>query len=159
MENEYSAMANRIEKIMGLANNLAELNDMFEKNESLYAYLGIKITKIEKGFCQLSLPYSEKITRAGNVVHGGIMMTAVDYAGGITTMTVNDGMDQVTQEVKINFLAPMHKGPFKVEGKAIKSGRTAVVVEIKFYDAEGKLGIIALGTWYIIRDRIIEKKS
>ena len=34
-------------------------------------------------------------------------------------MTVNDGMDQVTQEVKINFLAPMSKGPFRIEGNNI----------------------------------------
>ncbi|EQB74577.1 MAG: hypothetical protein AMDU4_FER2C00003G0022 [Ferroplasma sp. Type II] len=152
-------MENRVEKIMKLSNNLDRLNELFEKNESLYSYLGIKITKIEKGYCQLSLPYSNKITRTGNVVHGGIMMTAVDYAGGITTMTVNDGMDQVTQEVKINFLAPMSKGPFRIEGKVIKPGRTAVIVEIKFYDAEDRLGIIALGTWYVIRDRMIKKND
>ncbi|WP_337860569.1 PaaI family thioesterase [Ferroplasma sp.] len=151
-------MESRVEKIMSLSDNLPELNELFEKNESLYSYLGIKIIKIEKGYVELSLPYSEKITRAGNVVHGGIMMTAVDYAGGITTMTVNDGIDQVTQEVKINFLAPMHKGPFRIEGRVIKPGRTAVVVEIKFFDSENSLGIIALGTWYIIRDRIIKKK-
>jgi uncharacterized domain 1 len=151
-------MENRIEKIMSLSNDLETLNQMFEQNESLYSYIGIKITKLEKGYCQLSLPYSEKITRAGNVVHGGIMMTAVDYAGGITSMTVNDGMDQVTQEVKINFLAPMSKGPFRIEGRVIKPGRTAVVIEIKFFDSEDKLGVIALGTWYIIRDSIIKKK-
>lgn len=151
-------MENRIEKIMSLSNDLETLNQMFEQNESLYSYIGIKITKLEKGYCQLSLPYSEKITRAGNVVHGGIMMTAVDYAGGITSMTVNDGMDQVTQEVKINFLAPMSKGPFRIEGRVIKPGRTAVIIEIKFFDSEDKLGVIALGTWYIIRDSIIKKK-
>jgi uncharacterized protein (TIGR00369 family) len=151
-------MENRIEKIMSLSNDLETLNQMFEQNESLYSYIGIKITKLEKGYCQLSLPYSEKITRAGNVVHGGIMMTAVDYAGGITSMTVNDGMDQVTQEVKINFLAPMSKGPFRIEGRVIKPGKTAVIIEIKFFDSEDKLGVIALGTWYIIRDSIIKKK-
>ncbi len=151
-------MANRIQKIMSLSNDLDTLNQMFEQNENLYSYLGIKITKIEKGYCQLSLPYTEKITRSGNVVHGGIMMTAVDYAGGITTMTVNDGMDQVTQEVKINFLTPMSMGPFRIEGSVIKPGRTAVIVEIKVFDSEDRLGVIALGTWYVIRDRIIKKK-
>ena len=150
-------MANRIEQIMKFSEDLETLNKMFEQNENLFAYLGIKITKIGKGYCELSLPYSEKITRAGNVLHGGIMMTAVDYAGGITTMTVNDGMDQVTQEVKINFLSPMSEGPFRIEGKAIKAGRTAVIVEIKLFDSEGRLGIVALGTWYVIRDRIIKK--
>ncbi len=40
-------MENRVEKIMKLSNNLDRLNELFEKTESLYSYLGIKITKIE----------------------------------------------------------------------------------------------------------------
>ena len=150
-------MATRIEQIMGLSKDLDKLNRAFEENENLFSYMGLKITRIEKGFCQLELPYSEKITRAGKVLHGGMIMSAIDYAGGITAMTVNDGLDQVTQEVKINFLAPMANGPFMVEGKTVKAGRTAVIIEIKFYDSDGKLGVMALGTWYIIRDRIVKK--
>ncbi len=150
-------MTSRIEQIMGLSDDLDKMNRTFKESESLFDYMGLKITGIENGFCQMELPYDEKITRAGKVLHGGMIMSAVDYAGGITTMTVNDGIDQVTQEVKINFLAPMAKGPFRIEGKVVKAGRTAVIVEIKFYDAEGKLGVMALGTWYIIRDRVIKK--
>ncbi|MEM0139213.1 MAG: PaaI family thioesterase [Ferroplasma sp.] len=152
-------MANRIKQVMDLSNNLDELNEFFGKNEELYSFLGIKITKIEEGHVELMLPYSDHVTRAGKVLHGGAMMTALDYAGGITTMTVNKEMDQVTQEIKINFLSTMSNGPFRVEAHAIKSGKTAVVIEIRLYDADGKLGIIALGTWYIIKDRIIKKEE
>ncbi len=150
-------MAGRIESIMSLSGDLDKLNGLFEKNENLYSYLGIRITGIKEGHVELSMPYSDNATRAGKVLHGGAMMTALDYAGGITTMTVNPGIDQVTQELKINFLAPMSNGPFKIVADAVKTGRTAVIIEIKLFDADGKLGIIALGTWYIIHDRIIKK--
>lgn len=151
-------MEDRIGKIMEMAKNLDELNEFFKDNDSIFSYLDIKITKMEKGHCEFSLPYNDRITRAGKVLHGGMIMTSLDYAGGVTTMTINNGIDQVTQELKINFLSPMHKGPFKVVADVIKSGRTAVIIEIKFYDSDGKLGAIALGTWYIIRDRVIQKK-
>ncbi len=151
-------MEDRVGKIMEMAKNLDDLNEFFRNNDSVVAYLDIKITKMEEGHCEFSLPFSEGITRAGNVLHGGMIMAALDYAGGLTAMTVNDGIDQVTQELKINFLSPMHKGPFKIVTDIIKPGRTAVIIETKLYDNNGKLGTIALGTWYIIRDRIIEKK-
>ncbi len=151
-------MENRIGKIMEMAKNLNDVNEFFRNNDSVVAYLNIKITKMEKGHCEFSLPFSDGITRAGKVLHGGMIMAALDYAGGLTTMTVNEGIDQVTQELKINFLSPMYKGPFKIVSNVIKPGRTAVIIETKLYDNDEKLGVIALGTWYIIKDRIIEKK-
>ena len=151
-------MDDRINKVLDKSDNLDLLNDFFSENDSVYSYMGIKITKFSRGHCELEIPYSEKLLRAGKVLHGGMIMAALDYAGGLTTMTFNDGNDQVTQEIKINFLNPMYRGPFKITTDVIKAGKTAVVVELKLYDADGKIGTIALGTWYIIRDRIIQKK-
>lgn len=90
------------------------------------------------------------------MIHGDVIMTAIDITGGIATFSVNDGIDQVTQELKVNFLEPMYKGPFTVEGKVIRKGKTSVVVEITFKDVEGKIGAIGLGTWYIIKDKSVE---
>ncbi len=151
-------MDNRINKVLENSDDLGILNDFFSENDSVYSYMGIKITKFSHGHCELEIPYSERLLRAGNVLHGGMMMAALDYAGGLTAMTLNDGNDQVTQEIKINFLSPMYKGPFKITTDVVKAGKTAVVIELKLYDAEGKIGAIAIGTWYIIRDRIIQKK-
>ncbi|KQB34411.1 PaaI family thioesterase [Acidiplasma aeolicum] len=149
-------MPGRIEKAMNLAGNLKALNELFSADK-VFSYLGLEITKVEEGHCEMSMPYSERITRAGMVLNGGMMMAAADFIGGLTAMTVNNGSDQVTQELKINFLNPMHRGPFRLVSDVIKAGHKSVVIEIKLYDADGTMGIIGLGTWYIIHDRIIKK--
>jgi len=128
------------------------------ESEAVASYLGMKIIEVKDGKSKLEVPYSERICRRGGVLHGGMIMTSMDYAGGLAVASINDGIDQVTQELKVNFLEPMYKGPFTVEAKVLRKGRTAVVVEIEFKDSEGKLGAVGLGTWYIIRDRKVSKE-
>jgi uncharacterized protein (TIGR00369 family) len=125
--------------------------------ENLFSYLGLRVIKIDKGYAETVLNYSENVLRIGGVLHGGAIMSTIDYTGGLATMTVNDGDDQVTQELKINFLEPMKDGPFRCVGKIIRAGKTAVVVEIEFYDKNNVLGAKALGTWYILRGRSVSK--
>jgi uncharacterized protein (TIGR00369 family) len=81
-------------------------------------------------------------------------MTAIDFAGGFAALSVNDGIDQVTQELKINFLEPIYKGPFRTIGRVLRKGKHTIVVEIKVYDSENKLGAVAIGTWFMLRNNI-----
>ncbi|BFI75670.1 PaaI family thioesterase [Sulfurisphaera ohwakuensis] len=136
-----------------------DLQNILENNDRVFKFLEVKILDVKPGYSKIQIPYKEEFCRRGNVLNGGIIMTAIDFAGGLATLSVNDGIDQVTQELKINFLEPMYRGPFTVEGKVVRKGRTAVVVQIEFRDSEGKLGAIALGTWYIIRDRVVKKEG
>ncbi|BAB65018.1 PaaI family thioesterase [Sulfurisphaera tokodaii] len=136
-----------------------DLQNILENNDRVFKFLEVKILDVKPGYSKIQIPYKEEFCRRGNVLNGGIIMTAIDFAGGLATLSVNDGIDQVTQELKVNFLEPMYKGPFTVEGKVVRKGRTAVIVQIEFRDSEGKLGAIALGTWYIIRDRVVKKEG
>ncbi len=88
-----------------------------------------------------------------------MIMTIMDFTGGIAVASINDGDDQVTQELKVNFLEPMYKGPFSCRASILRKGYTAVIVDIELRDADGKLGAKGLGTWYIIRGRKITKES
>ncbi len=144
----------RLDDFKNMYNDVDELNSMM-RNDRLFNYMGIKFTKVSSGHVELEFPISENVIRVGNVLHGGMIMTAMDYTGGFTCMTVASGMDQVTQELKINFLAPMAKSPFRFVGDIIKNGRTAIVVEIKAYDSENKLCAIGIGTWYVLHDRTV----
>ncbi|WP_338598376.1 PaaI family thioesterase [Sulfolobus tengchongensis] len=130
-----------------------DIQKLFEENDHVFKYIGATILEMKEGYAKLQIPYRIELCRRGNVLNGGIIMTSMDFAGGLATMTVNDGIDQVTQELKVNFLEPMYKGPFIVEGKVIRRGKTTVVVEITFKDADGRIGAIGLGTWYILRDK------
>jgi uncharacterized protein (TIGR00369 family) len=134
--------------------NLEQINEKISAYDPVFAYLGAKIVNIKQGEAEIEFPFKETLQRRGGFLNGGIIMTAIDFAGGYAAMTVNDGIDQVTQELKINFLEPLYKGPFRAIGRVLRKGKHTIVVEIKVYDAENKLGAVAIGTWFILRNNI-----
>lgn len=128
-----------------------EINEFLRKTDPMFSYISAEIVEIKEGYGCISFPFKKELLRRGGIINGGIIMTAIDYAGGLAAMTVNDGDDQVTQELKINFLEPLQRGPFRAEGKVLRKGKNTITVEIKVYDAENKLCTVALGTWFILR--------
>ncbi len=59
------------------ANVEKQAQQAFE-NDSVFKYVGFRIEKIEEGVVQISFPFSERITRWGGIVHGGIVAMALD---------------------------------------------------------------------------------
>ena len=106
--------------------------------------------RVDSGSVQLSFPMSEKVTRWGGIVHGGVVMTALDNACGLAVMTVNPGKNQVTMELKVNFLEPLTDGPFRVLGRVIRAGRTAIVAEGEIRDSKDVLCAKGIGTWLVL---------
>ena len=137
----------------GGADVQAEVQKAMTWNSELFRTVGYKIVKVGDGRAELSFPFSRTIARRGNIVHGGIVMYTLDNVCGIAVMTVNPGVDQVTMELKINFLEPLRKGPFKATGKVVRAGSTVAVAEGEVRDAEGKLCAKGMGTWYMIKWR------
>jgi uncharacterized protein (TIGR00369 family) len=123
-----------------------QVQQAFE-NDRIFRYVGFKIEKIDKGEVQMSFPFSENITRWGGMVHGGAVMIALDNACGLAVMTVNPSKNQVTMELKVNFLERLTDGPFRVLGRVIRSGKTAVVAEGEIRDSKDRLCAKGIGTW------------
>jgi uncharacterized protein (TIGR00369 family) len=119
-------------------------------NDRIFVYVGFKIENLESGSARLSFPMSENVTRWGGIVHGGVVMTALDNACGLSVMTVNPGKNQLTIELKVNFLEPLTAGPFLALGKVIRNGRTTVVAEGEIRDSKGVLCAKGIGTWLIL---------
>ncbi len=131
------------------ANVEAQVQQAFE-NDRIFGYIGFKVERVESGSVQLSFPMSENVTRWGGIIHGGVVMTALDNACGLAVMTVNPGKDQVTMELKVNFLEQLEDGPFHVLGRVIRSGRTAIVAEGEIRDSKGVLCAKGIGTWLVL---------
>lgn len=127
-----------------------QVQQAFE-NDRIFRYIGFSVEKVESGSVLLSFPMSENATRWGGIVHGGVIMTALDNACGLAVMTVNPGKDQVTMELKVNFLEQLADGPFHVQGRVIRSGRTAIVAEGEIRDSKSVLCAKGIGTWLVLR--------
>ncbi|HUK79496.1 MAG TPA: PaaI family thioesterase [Nitrososphaerales archaeon] len=126
-----------------------EVQQAFE-HDRIFRHIDFTVDKVESGSVQLSFPLSDRVTRWGGMVHGGVIMTAIDNACGLAVMTVNPGKDQVTMELKVNFLDQLTDGPFRVHGKVIRKGRTAIVAEGEIRDSKGILCAKGLGTWLVL---------
>ncbi len=137
----------------GGADVQAEVQKAMTWNSELFRTVGYRIVKVGNGRAELSFPFSRAIARRGKIVHGGIIMYTLDNVCGIAVMTVNPGVDQVTMELKINFLEPLRNGPFRATGKVVRAGSTVAVAEGEVRDADGTLCAKGMGTWYMTKKR------
>lgn len=126
-----------------------EMQKAMVADGDLFRTVGYTVTELGDGSAELTFPYSEAVSRRGGMVHGGIIMYSLDNACGIAVMTVNPGTDQLTVELKVNFLKTLKKGPFTVRGKVISRGRKLAVAEGEVRDADGGLCATSTGTWYM----------
>lgn len=130
-----------------------ELTKFMRAESGLFSIAKFSVVTVGDGFAEITFPFSPEVARHGGFVHGGIISFALDNVGGIAVMTNNTGVDQVTLELKINFLEPLRKEPFTAKGQVIRHGRVTSVAEAEIRDGDGKLCAKALGTWYTIHER------
>ncbi len=131
----------------------SELERFLQGESGLFSIAKFSVKKVGDGYAELTFPYSQEVARHGGIVHGGIISFALDNVGGIAVMTNNTGIDQVTLELKINFLEPLRKEPFTATGRVLRHGRNVSVAEAEIRDGDGRLCAKALGTWYMILER------
>lgn len=134
--------------------NVAELMNNYLRSEPLFNFIGLEFVEVSDGFVRAVFPpYKREILRRGGMVHGGVIMTVIDTVLGTAVMTVNDGVDQYTAELKVHFLEPLINGPFTVEGRVIRAGRHLAVAEAHVYDANKKLCAVGgIGTWFMVKN-------
>lgn len=104
-----------------------------------HKHLGMKITKIEPGLCELELTVEEKHMNLMKTAHGGVAPSLLDTVSGGAART--KGYEVVTSEMNISYLNPMYKGDkVRAQGRILKAGRRIILVEGKlFRDKDDKL--------------------
>ena len=75
--------------------------------------LGIKMAKFTRGHCETYLEYDEKL--AGDpdtgIIHGGVVTTLMDTAGGASAFSViKAGQTVATLDLRIDYLKPAEPG-------------------------------------------------
>jgi uncharacterized protein (TIGR00369 family) len=99
----------------------------FER-QGLMRHLGAEILRVVPGECVLTLPYSDKVTQQQGGFHGGAIGALADIAAGYAALTqAPDGMEVVSIEYKINFLAACQGGELCATGRVVKNGKRIIV--------------------------------
>jgi uncharacterized protein (TIGR00369 family) len=109
-------------------------NEHFERvqasflRQGLMQHLGARLIRVEPGLCEISLPYSDRVTQQQGGFHGGAMGALADIAGGYAALTMApEGMEVTTVEYKINFMAAFQGGELRATGRVIKAGKRIIV--------------------------------
>ena len=109
--------------------------------QGMMQHLDARLTKVEQALVEIVLPYSGKVTQQQDGFHGGAMGAVADIAGGYAGLTVApEGMEVVTAEYKINFLASFQGGELRATGRVVKGGKRIIVTtaEVVHVDDAGK---------------------
>ena len=100
-------------------------------------WLGAKLTDLKPGYAEVTLPWREEFTQQSNSVHGGLLATIADNAGGYAAWTLepNDS-NMLAVEFKINLLAEAKGDPIIARGHVVKHGKTLSVSRIDIFSVE-----------------------
>lgn len=101
-------------------------------------YLGIQIDEVAAGYAKVSVVIRNEHTNPYNTVHGGVLYTVADMAGG--TAAYSYGMPVVTVDSNFHFL---HAGKNVTKligvGKVKRNGKSISVMDVDIMDQNDNL--------------------
>jgi uncharacterized protein (TIGR00369 family) len=98
------------------------------------ALIGAELEEIGPGTCSVRLPITDKVRQHLGFVHGGLVATIADVAGGYAAMSLFDPKKEIlTVEYKINFLAPADGVALIARARVVRSGRTLSVTQAEVF--------------------------
>lgn len=101
--------------------------------------IGARLTRVEPGSVDITLPYRADLTQQHGYLHAGILSTIIDTAGGYAGYTLFQADSSVlTVEYKLNLLAPGDGEFFVAEARVAKPGRTLCIVQGEVYAQAGE---------------------
>ncbi len=100
--------------------------------------LGIELTAVEPGFCEMRLPFRDDLTQQHGFFHAGMVATLADNAGGYAAYTLMPaGAEVLAVEFKINLMSPAKGDVMIARGRVVKSGRTLVITQVEISMLDG----------------------
>ena len=113
--------------------------------------IGLKFTKLEKGYSQCSLDVVENLLNPHKVVHGGVLYSMADTGMGAASYT-NLGKNELcaTIEIKINYFKAVKAGTLICNTKVIHQGKKIVTMDSEIMN-DGQIVAKAMGTYSVFK--------
>ncbi len=110
------------------------------KKQSFLSLIGAKIENVEKGKVSISCENKDTLLQQQGLLHGGVITTLADVAGGYAALTtMPENSEVLTVELKINLMRPAATKKVIAIGEVIRAGKTLVVVEATVTDEANKI--------------------
>ena len=107
--------------------------------QSIMNLIGARLTLIEPGVIEITLPYRRDLTQQNSYLHAGAVSTIADSACGYAAYTLMPaGAEVLTVEFKLNLLRPAVGDYFRARAEVIKPGRTLTVARADVFGVTGE---------------------
>lgn len=115
-------------------------------SQGVMTHWGAQLTQLADGFCEITLPFSDKVNQQLGYFHGGVIGAIADSAGGYAGYTrISPEHELVTAEYKLNILAPGKGDTLVGRGQVVKAGRTLIVATAELFAVDnGRWTLCAL---------------
>ncbi len=125
------------------------LRELTERFIPFNRFLGITLGAVRKGFARLELPFRDEFVGdpMRPALHGGLISTLADTAGGVAVWTHTDDLEcrVATIDLRIDYLRPGRLERLIAEGTVVRAGNRVGVVDIRLFHASGEGETIATG--------------
>ena len=125
-----------------------ELLQFFKDFIPFNRFLGIEMVAAEDGWVRLELPFREEFIGDASrpALHGGVISTLIDTAGGFAVWTRIDMTDRVsTIDLRVDYLAPGAPDRLIAEAQVVRVGNRVAVVDIKCVQPSAPERVVATG--------------
>lgn len=97
--------------------------------------LGLELIEMKEGFASIRIPFKKELVGdpRTNRIHGGVISTAMDAAGGAAGITTLKGStDQIaTVDMLVDYLYPGRPEEIVVEGWIVRDSHSLVFTQMK----------------------------
>ena len=119
------------------------------------ASLGARADRYTPEEVVLSLDWGPDLCTTGGILHGGVIMSLADSAGGACALLnlPKDASGTATIESKTNFLGAVRSGTVTATATPLHVGGTTIVVETSVRDSSGRQVAKVTQTQIVLRAR------
>jgi len=104
--------------------------------------LGIKVDKVEDGYCRLRLPFKPALSRGDDLIHGGVIAALIDKAGTAAAWSYRDIPSTArgaTVGLTVNYLQGALSCDLIAEGRVVRRGGSITVADVEVKNKAGEL--------------------
>lgn len=116
----------------------SRIRDSFGR-QTMMQTLGATLDSVESGRVVIVAPILPTVLQQQGAGHAGLAFSIGDSAAGYAALTVmEEGVEVMTVEMKINLMAPALGDCLRAEGRVIRAGRRIVVVAADVWAETGE---------------------
>lgn len=117
--------------------------------------IGLRKTELQEGFARMELVVGPEHLNSGGTLHGGLLATMIDHAGGVAGCYSVCGRSRkaVTLSLTTSFLAAASGGTITAIGRKRSGGRRIFAATCEITDEAGRLLAIGEATYRYIDEK------